>query len=634
MDDWKTIYKSLPHGQLVWMVGKYSTCPTGGGWEGKVDILFPSIPTGSEERKIFQVSLSVGIGGTEARARPVFKSIRNISAGGRVVFDIASETEIKYPPQISPFMFSSELREGSSAQALCGAWAGDRPLYFTWRKDGAPLPPALQVQEKSLGDFSLLVFPALDARHAGRYTCRVANAAAAAEYSADLSVKVPPAWTTEPSDVAVLLGAPLLLECAARGHPAPVVTWYRKVGESLSDPESDERWEEVSGGPWAAAGGALAAPAARGLRGRYRCRADNGVGAPLLKHVDVTVHEPAHFEEPAPRNVSALRGRDALLRCRARGDAPLSLGWTRHGRRLDRDSFRRGRRRWTVTESGGGDGAGAALSSELRLRAAEPGDAGEYRCVAANRYGRAEAPLHLHVEGRSRSELREPSAVSQASNGLSPRRAPGGAGEAAAGRRGRALGAAALGPPDGAARYEAALAPPPPLAPPRATSRWRGARGRGGRGGAAATLGELQPATAYALRVVAVNHVGSSPPSAPLLFTTLEEVIEVVVSGAAPSGAPLAVRARAAAPDELLVTWTVSALEQRNHPASDQHRLYFQRPFVVDRWSTSGRCIDNEWTERRADRARFTRGKRTSSEPSPSCPLAFRAWTRASEAIR
>lgn len=96
------------------------------------------------------------------------------------------------PPQISPFLFAAGLREGSSAQALCGAWAGDRPLYFSWLKDGAPLPPALQVQEKSLGDFSLLVFPALRARHAGRYTCRVANAAAAAEYSAELSVKGEP----------------------------------------------------------------------------------------------------------------------------------------------------------------------------------------------------------------------------------------------------------------------------------------------------------------------------------------------------------------------------------------------------------------------------------------------------------
>lgn len=124
---------------------------------------------------------------------------------------------------------------------------------------------------------------------------------------------MPPAWTAEPGDVAALPGAPLRLECAARGHPAPAVAWYRRAGESRGgrrglarlradrtvpppageppgDAEADERWERVDGGPWAATGGALEATAAPGLRGRYRCRADNGVGAPLLKDVEVAVH--------------------------------------------------------------------------------------------------------------------------------------------------------------------------------------------------------------------------------------------------------------------------------------------------------------------------------------------------------
>lgn len=36
-------------------------------------------------------------------------------------------------------------------------------------------------------------------------------------------------------------------------------------------------------------------------------------------------------------------------------------------------------------------------------------------------------------------------------------------------------------------------------------------------------LEELRPATAYSLRVMASNHVGQSPNSEPLMFTTLEE---------------------------------------------------------------------------------------------------------------
>lgn len=41
---------------------------------------------------------------------------------------------------------------------------------------------------------------------------------------------VAPTWVTEPLDTAVLLGAPLQLECSAKGYPIPTVTWYRRIG--------------------------------------------------------------------------------------------------------------------------------------------------------------------------------------------------------------------------------------------------------------------------------------------------------------------------------------------------------------------------------------------------------------------
>ncbi|KAL4702630.1 hypothetical protein ACJJTC_001470 [Scirpophaga incertulas] len=134
------------------------------------------------------------------------------------------------PPKISPFIFSSDLTEGSSTQVLCGVSSGDKPMYFSWFKDGAPIPPDLQIEEKSLNEFSLLMFSGLSARHSGAYTCRVANHAAAVNYTALLAVRVAPAWRSQPQDVAALLGAPLRVDCEADGHPAPTITWYRKIG--------------------------------------------------------------------------------------------------------------------------------------------------------------------------------------------------------------------------------------------------------------------------------------------------------------------------------------------------------------------------------------------------------------------
>ncbi|XP_072936767.1 cell adhesion molecule Dscam2-like [Epargyreus clarus] len=459
------------------------------------------------------------------------------------------DIQVRNPPKISPFMFSSELTEGSSVQVLCGVSSGDKPMYFSWLKDGAPLPPSLQIEEKSLNEFSLLMFSELSARHSGAYTCRVANHAAAVNYTATLTVKVAPAWATEPLDSAVLLGAPLLLECAARGYPAPTVTWYRRISDGVAGTETGERWEAagaewfsgeghgggIAGGEGGGEGGVAAAgraaltarAAARAHQGLYRCTADNGVGPPLVKHVNVTVHEPAHFGTVGEsRNVSSVRGRGAALSCAARGDAPLTLHWTHRGNRLDLDSYR-----WTISEVRTSEG----VRSTLTLRAAERGDAGEYRCLARNQYGRSELVMFLHVE--------EPP---EAARGVRL----GGAGArwvrvAWRGRREPRARWAALATP-----LHALPAPDPDTARHVHNLTVEPVVDDGvdeeGFSTLSSVLRDLRPATAYSLRLFATNHVGQSPHSDALLFTTLEE---------APTGSPQNVRIRPINSGELHVTW-------------------------------------------------------------------------------
>ncbi|XP_022821447.1 Down syndrome cell adhesion molecule-like protein Dscam2 [Spodoptera litura] len=452
------------------------------------------------------------------------------------------DIQVRNPPKISPFMFSSELTEGSSVQVLCGVSSGDKPMYFTWLKDGAPLPSNLQIEEKNLNEFSLLMFSELTARHSGEYTCRVSNHAAVVNYTATLSVKVAPTWTMEPSDTAVLLGAPLFLPCAAKGYPVPLITWYRHIGEASpsggDSGDSGEQWEQVSAAEWGAPGGlrarngSLSAPAAaRALRGLYRCLADNGVGPPLLKHVNITVHEPAQFEGSGG-NVTSVRGRGAALVCQARGDAPLQLHWTHGGAPLDLSSYR-----WAVSEARTAGG----LRSTLQLRAAERADAGEYRCHAHNQFGRSELLMYLHVE--------EPPA------------AP------------RQLRLGGLGARWVRLVWAAPPAPPAPRAPPAPVYTALYAPLRSPAAATAtnltvhidhridsedilsATLDGLRPAGAYSLRLTSANHVGQSPHSDPLMFTTLEE---------APTGSPQSVRVRASTPGELHVSWTAPPQDSWN----------------------------------------------------------------------
>lgn len=71
----------------------------------------------------------------------------------------------------------------------CAVSSGDMPVYFSWKKDDAPISISLQITEKKDEFFSLLVFKDITARHSGRYTCFASNSAAKVNYTAELLVR-------------------------------------------------------------------------------------------------------------------------------------------------------------------------------------------------------------------------------------------------------------------------------------------------------------------------------------------------------------------------------------------------------------------------------------------------------------
>lgn len=93
------------------------------------------------------------------------------------------------PPEVQPFSFDSDLKEGNRAHVSCAIKSGDLPMEFTWRKDGRPLPPDPDVQQQNLQFISNLLFSKLSARHSGYYTCIVSNVVAVANYTAHLRIK-------------------------------------------------------------------------------------------------------------------------------------------------------------------------------------------------------------------------------------------------------------------------------------------------------------------------------------------------------------------------------------------------------------------------------------------------------------
>lgn len=55
------------------------------------------------------------------------------------------ELFVLVPPVLEEFSFGSNLQEGQNAQTTCSIRIGDTPIFFTWRKDGYPIPASLKV---------------------------------------------------------------------------------------------------------------------------------------------------------------------------------------------------------------------------------------------------------------------------------------------------------------------------------------------------------------------------------------------------------------------------------------------------------------------------------------------------------
>ena len=93
------------------------------------------------------------------------------------------------PPKISPFTFDGDLKEGDRSQVSCTISSGDMPIDIEWHKDGRYFSAGQDVQVQNNVFSSNILFFSLAAAHSGSYTCMATNAAAAANFTAQLIVR-------------------------------------------------------------------------------------------------------------------------------------------------------------------------------------------------------------------------------------------------------------------------------------------------------------------------------------------------------------------------------------------------------------------------------------------------------------
>ncbi|XP_064472105.1 cell adhesion molecule Dscam1-like isoform X2 [Ornithodoros turicata] len=292
---------------------------------------------------------------------------------------------VKVPPLIERFAFDEHLYEGMRTRIYCNIARGDPPVSIAWFRDGHPVRGSADLQVRVLDAFSVaLVIESLSPRHNGNYTCVASNPAATVNYTAELRVHVPPHWLKEPVDTSAVEGRSVNMDCMADGHPAPRVTWQRGL-----EPSSTEYRQILSGPDYQVFenGTLRISQVQRSDQGSYLCQAANGVGTGLSTVIQLKVNVPARFVE-SYRNETVRRGRSINLRCRALGDAPMKIRWTRSGRELQ--AHKSLKIKEEVTEDG--------MTSVMSISSAEREHSGIFTCEVTNSFGHDETQLRLLVQ--------------------------------------------------------------------------------------------------------------------------------------------------------------------------------------------------------------------------------------------
>ncbi|XP_039751106.1 Down syndrome cell adhesion molecule-like protein Dscam2 isoform X5 [Pararge aegeria] len=435
----------------------------------------------------------------------VAKNSQGYSARGTL------ELQVMVLPQIHPFTFGDEpANAGDTVGLQCMVTKGDVPLNITWYLNGKDVNKIQGITVTKIGHKSSSVsIDSVSFIHTGSYTCYVRNQAGDANYSTELVVNVPPRWILEPTDKAFAQGSDAKVECKADGFPKPQVTWKRAEGDTpgdYKDLKPNNPNVKVEDGTL------MIANIQKTNEGYYLCEAVNGIGSGLSAVILISVQAPPQFEIKM-RNQTARRSEPAVLQCQAKGEKPIGIIWNMNNKRLEPKSDPR----YTIREEilpGG-------VVSDLSIRRTERSDSALFTCVATNAFGSDDTSINMIIQE-----------VPEAPYGLK-----------VLDKSGRTVQLSWAAPYDGNSPIKKFL-----IEYKRAKGNWEKDIDRVLVPGDATEAGvfSLRPATAYHIRIVAENELGTSEPSETVTIITAEE---------APTGMPQDVKVDAVDKHTLRVTW-------------------------------------------------------------------------------
>ncbi|XP_066025226.1 hemicentin-2-like isoform X2 [Pocillopora verrucosa] len=257
----------------------------------------------------------------------IYKCVANNSLGSEYSMNVPFTVNV--PSSITQITQDQNVTEGDNLTLTCNASGMPQP-NVSWIKPGG---------QRHNGH--MLEFTNINRSQAGEYKCEASNECGNGTETATIHVLYKSRITNISGEQIVKKGDEVNLFCLAEGNPAPKITWTKVADNSQVNFPLTIRDSQDEG--------------------MYRCTAENGVGSPVTKFVNMTVHFPAAIV--AMGNHTVVKNGTIELYCYVSGTPPATVLWThvKSGKTWNQ-------KKWTV--------------SDIQVE-----ELGEYRCNASNKYG-------------------------------------------------------------------------------------------------------------------------------------------------------------------------------------------------------------------------------------------------------
>ena len=269
---------------------------------------------------------------------------------------------------------------------------GDEMIEFNVKVEGSPTPTIKWFHEGDQlkspefkfvddGNSHTLIIPKVTAEKSGKYTCEASNTEGKTQSSGTLSVNAAPVFTKKLEDINTVKGQEIRLSVTVVGHPTPKLKWFKDNQEIKVDNKHIKYFEEDLNNYTLIINSFEESDV-----GQYRVEATNVFGKAETKSEVKTTTKPVFIKGLTDIEAKENDTNIELVVTTDHQSFKPVIKWF-----IDESEIKKDDQRYKLTEDENND------TFKLIIKEANENVAGEYKCVAANTYGKNETTAKFFV---------------------------------------------------------------------------------------------------------------------------------------------------------------------------------------------------------------------------------------------